>query len=212
MADGAGSAKLSAVGSKLASELSVRAMTSKISTLGLNIESEAEWRFFAMDVLKLTLEFLEEQAEALQAPVDYLASTLILMVATKEFVATAHIGDGAVVLKDDTGDILTLSKPQNGEYANITTFITSLNALDTVQFNFWKGRVCHLALFTDGLQRLTLQQPSQVPSKPFFSMLFQFFTSITDESKAVVELEKFLNSPQITSKTEDDLTLFLATR
>ncbi|MBW4464662.1 MAG: protein phosphatase 2C domain-containing protein [Pegethrix bostrychoides GSE-TBD4-15B] len=211
VADGAGSAKLSEIGSKLASELSVRAMKLKISALGLNFESEAEWSLFAMDVLETTLEFLKEQAEVLQIPVDYLSSTLILVVASKNFVATAHIGDGAVVLKDTAGNISTISKPQNGEYANATTFITSADALSTVQFSLWKGEVCNLALFTDGLQRLALQHLTHAPFEPFFSMLFQFFALITDEAKAVSELERFLGSPQITSRTDDDLTLFLVT-
>jgi hypothetical protein len=138
-----------------------------------------------------------------------LATTLIAVVVTSELAATAHVGDGAAVLKT-AAELLLLAAPQASEYVNETTFLVSADYLNAVQFGCWYGRARQLALFTDGLQRLALQMPLQRPHAPFFTPLFQFAANAGAEATA--QLEGFLRSPRIAERADDDLTLLLAAR
>jgi len=52
--------------------------------------------------------------------------------------------------------------------------------------------------------------PSGEPHQPFFSPLFRFVAQVTDETVAQEELMEFLQSPRVTQRTDDDLTLLLA--
>ena len=79
-----------------------------------------------------------------------LASTL-LSVAVKEnnFIAL-HIGDGVIGMLDDE-NLTILSKPDNGEFANETTFVTSVDAIS--HFRLYKGdidKVSAFMLMSDG--------------------------------------------------------------
>lgn len=137
------------------------------------------------------------------------ASTLIAIVATSEWVAVAQIGDGAAVVRDIKEKTIALTQPQQGEYANQTTFLTSDDALDTAQIRIWTGQATHLALFSDGLQRLALQMPEGTPFDRFFNPLFQFIAQDLDETEGHRQLVAFLQSPRVTQRTDDDLTLLL---
>lgn len=70
--------------------------------------------------------------------------------------------------------------------------------------------VGHLAIFSDGLQRLALKMPEGEPYEPFFSPLFHFTTQIRDETVTEKELIWFLESDRVGERTDDDLTLLLA--
>ena len=67
-------------------------------------------------------------------------------------------------------------------------------------------------MFTDGIQNLVLKQPDQVPQTPFFSRIFQWLERQTDNMHVQTELDALLRSPQVTQRTDDDLTLVLAIR
>ncbi len=132
------------------------------------------------------------------------------MVATGELVVAVQVGDGAVVIGDDRDKITSLTVPDRGTHANETTFLISPHALETAQIKVWPGAIAHLAIFSDGLQRLALNMQSGEPHQPFFSPLFRFVAQVTDETVAQEELIEFLQSPRVTQRTDDDLTLLLA--
>ena len=69
----------------------------------------------------------------------------------------------------------------------------------------------HIAILSDGLQMLALKIPEYMPHAPFFSPLFRFVAEVTDETEAKEQLEAFLRSPRVRKRTDDDLTLLLAT-
>ena len=153
---------------------------------------------------------VEAEASVREASVRDLASTLIVVVATPELIATAQIGDGAIIISDKQDNLVALTVPQSGEFINQTTFLISPEALDTAQVNIWNGNVANLAMFSDGLQMLALKMPSGSPHIPFFHPLFGFVSQLTDETLAKEELERFLKSPRVTQRTDDDLTILLA--
>ncbi len=45
-----------------------------------------------------------------------LACTMLLIIASREGIAVAHVGDGAVVIKGSEISVRILSEPQNSEY------------------------------------------------------------------------------------------------
>lgn len=149
-------------------------------------------------------------AEAHSLPVRELASTLIVMVATSQGVVVAQIGDGAAVMADENGQLKALTQPQQGEYANQTTFLTSEGAIASAQISVVSGAPRSLAIFSDGLQRLALEMPQGTPYDRFFAPLFQFVAQDIDAEAGTTQLESFLNSPRVTQRSDDDLTLVLA--
>jgi hypothetical protein len=137
---------------------------------------------------------------------------LLLAVQTEHLVGAAQIGDGAIVVSDEAREFLTFTRPQNGEYANQTSFLTSGNAMDCLEVKVDALQPRYLAMFTDGIQNLVLKQPGQVPQTPFFSRIFQWLQRQTDKEYVETELARLLRSPQVTQRTDDDLTLVLTIR
>ncbi len=174
-------------------------------------EDDAGWQQLLTDALQSARAAVEAEAAARAVKARDLATTLILLVATPELVAVAQIGDGAVVVSDGEDKLIALTAPQSGEYINETTFLISPNALDTAQVTVGRGRVAHVAVFSDGLQMLALKMPDGTPHAPFFAPLFRFVANVTDEAEAQQQLAAFLRSPRITERADDDLTLVLAT-
>lgn len=154
---------------------------------------------------------VELEAQTRQSSVREFATTLLVVVATPQWVVATQVGDGAVVM-EEADRAIALTAPQSGEYINETTFLVSPNALETAQFLFWQGSPTHLAMFSDGLQLLALEMPAAKPHPPFFSPLFRFISQDDlDDGDAQAQLENFLNSPRVTERTDDDITLLLAT-
>jgi len=61
------------------------------------------------------------------------------------------------------------------------------------------------------LQMLALKIPEGTPHGPFFAPLFRFSGTVKEDSDAKEQLESFLRSPRVSERTDDDLTLLLAT-
>ena len=138
------------------------------------------------------------------------ASTLVMLVATKDAIITAHIGDGAVVARNS--DVWeTLSPPENGEYASMTFFVTDDPAP--------RLRICRFtadyngfAVFSDGIEHLALDQRTDSPHEPFFETMLAPLDKVDEHGKHITlstALAAFLNGPRVCDKTDDDKTLIL---
>jgi len=208
VADGAGSTPLGGLGARVAADAAIAAACSGFTNPS-RLE-EQEGTELLISALEAARRAVEEEAAKQNHPIGDLASTLILAVAGSDFVAAIQVGDGAAVVEDDHEQMIALTRPQRGEYANETNFLTSAEYLSCAQAVVWKGTPRSLALFSDGLQMLALDlQPCQ-PHIPFFLPLFQFMRAVTDESEGQQQLTSFLCSPRVTGRTDDDLTLLLA--
>ena len=206
VADGAGSAALAEVGAKIA----VEAVVETICQQDLQPESDEEWQVFFTDSLQVARAAVEAEAATREVAARDLACTLITVVATPELIAVAQIGDGAAVAGDSAGNAIALTIPPCGEYINETIFLISPNAIETAQFQVLRQKLPHLAVFSDGLQMLALKIPEGTPHQPFFAPLFRFSAEAKEESDAKEQLESFLRSPRVSERTDDDLTLLLA--
>ena len=209
VADGAGSASISEVGSKLAADVSTETLVRFFEKNNLPDEEE-DWKTLLLSSLRAAQLAVVEEAEKRDVLARELASTLILFVATKTFVVAAQIGDGAVVLLDSEDNLTALTKPESGEYLNETVFLVSPKAIEQAQFVFRKSGVKSIAAFSDGLQLLALKLSDGSPHPPFFAPLFRFLHEAKDRSEAHRQLIEFLKSPRIVERADDDLTLLLA--
>ncbi len=206
VADGAGSAKLSAEGAQVAVQTAIEVIRQQYTAM---VSSEA-----GEDVLKQALTAAQEaviaEAERQAAEPRDLATTLIVVVASAQQVAVAQVGDGAAVVETEGNILEALTLPEQGEYLNETKFLICADAVETAQIKIWQGQPMHLAVFSDGLQMLGLKMPDGTPHQPFFSPLFRFVATAEDEMMAKEQLVSFLRSPRVSQRTDDDLTLVLA--
>ena len=208
--DGAGSADLSQVGSHLATQEAVEEFSRLFLSQG-SPGDDAQWRDTLEGCFRAALEALRREAHARKLQIKELATTLLLAVATPDTVVGMQVGDGAIVAEDPFGEIFALTVPQVGEYANETTFLSSPSALDEIQFQVHRGIVRSLAVFSDGLQWLAFNMKTSTPHKPFFAPIFELLREASPE-EAFAEIEELLRSPRVTERTDDDLTIVLASR
>lgn len=208
VADGAGSVALADVGSALAAHESVRILSHYLAA----DKHEPDWERLMRRTFEETLSIVKKEAKDRNCGLHELSTTLILAAATPQMAACMQIGDGAAVVSFQGGDILTLSAPQQGECLNQTIFLTSSDALESSKFSLQKGKVVFMSLFSDGLQQLALTLPGYTPHQPFFTPLQQFVMNRnTGECLDTHEqLSRFLDSPRVNERTDDDKTLVLA--
>lgn len=234
LADGAGSARYSDQGARLAVDEALRSLDGALQD-GLPADREG-WEMLLREafsasrlaVLRLAedsgmdqsatldLDSDEERAETGDEEPGTLArqyaSTLTCVVATPGQVAVGQIGDGAVVALAEDEQMFAITRLQRGEYANETHFITQEDALDQLVFDLVEQPVKGLAVMSDGLIRLALKMPAQEPHAPFFQPLFRFAGTIKEGDDTVRQLSGFLNSERVNARTDDDKSLVLAVR
>jgi hypothetical protein len=214
VADGAGSASLAEVGATAAAEAAVEHVCRKLTAIESDLppdEGGAGWCALLMEALGASRGAVEAQAKARALPLCDLASTLIVAIAGPEAVAAVQVGDGAVVAGTTDSQVFAVTQPTRGEYLNETIFLTSAGVLETVQPQVWRGRLAHLAVFSDGLQMVALHLADDQPHPGFFLPLFRFLKTQSNPVQAQQALASFLASPRLREHTEDDVTLFLAT-
>ena len=211
VADGAGSAEMSEIGSRIAVEASVEAARVSLAQTSALL-GEGYLRDLARASVFIARSQVESEARRLGVEVRDLSTTLILVISVGGLLASAQIGDGAVVTRDESGEYSLLTTPQRGEYANETVFLVSRDALESLQITVERVGVERLAMFTDGIQNIVLDDPHGDPSPhvPFFAPLFGWMESQTDELRAGETLGRTLSSPKFASRTDDDVTLLLA--
>ena len=210
VADGAGSAELSADGSRIAACAATKT-ASRLLRLHVHPLYEGVLKEILEESIRSARKELESEARRRKNPLRQLATTLIVAVCAPEITGAAQIGDGAMVTADDSEGYTLFSAPQRGEYANTTNFITSSGWQNTLDVRTRRGGVSRLAMFTDGIQSIALNAASDnTPHTPFFDPLFSWADKQQDASAAGSNLAAFLSSPRVTARADDDLTLLLA--
>jgi hypothetical protein len=209
VADGAGSAPLGGEGAAIAAQAAVEA----VDRTRMSAWPEAgAWRPFFLEVFRAAQQGVFDEAARLGREPRDLATTLIVTVLTATQAAAAQVGDGAAVIEPDGEPYRALTVPSLGEYANETVFLVSAEALASMQTGHHSGAARAAALFSDGLQRVSLRLPGGEPHAAFFEPVFQFTSAATDTAAAAVDLARWLGSPKVTSRADDDLTLVAACR
>lgn len=203
VSDGAGSAEHAAEASSF------------VATRGLELfpscVSEA-------DVLRAAEELyagLVSLSVALGCALPELSCTLLGCVLSERRSIFFQIGDGAIVRGDGSDSYTTVWWPQNGEYANTTHFLIDDPLLSNLKVQVLEETVEEVSIFTDGLQQLVLNWESSCVHQPFFQDMFKWLRrAASPEEVAILDgkLREYLGSPAVCNRTDDDKTLFLATR
>jgi serine/threonine protein phosphatase PrpC len=206
VADGAGSAKYSALGSATACEAILRSANAHFdrhqTLAGLEREVVLKW----CDEVRAQLN---DDAASRGVEVRGLATTLCAAIVSTTYSAFFQIGDGAIILRRH-GVCGVVFWPQSGEYVNTTNFLTSNEYRDHLQFCSTTTGFSDVALLTDGIERLALRFDSQTPHPPFFEPLFQALRTNDDPRDLADGLRRFLQSESVRSRSDDDKTLILA--
>ena len=212
VADGAGSAPLAEVGATLACEEVVRRIGERLKPLnGADGLKDDQWKELLTGSVTAARAVIELEAQMRSVPLADFATTLLVAAAGKGFAAAMQIGDGAIVVAESEDTVNCVGRPDQSEYVNETSFLTSATALAQAVPIIWRGQLAHLALLSDGLQMAALRMPEAEPHPGFFAPLFRFVRSQENGASANAGLVEFLNSPRLRERTDDDVTLVLAT-
>lgn len=205
VSDGAGSAALSHLGSQeTVSTLLRQAASCERPLADISREDVQGW-------FGNSLAHLKSVAENEQIEVKDLACTALLAVLGETHALFAQIGDGAWIAETN-GIFGAVTWPQNGEFANETKFLTSPDALDSIQFQKCSFPLTAVAGFTDGIQSLALNLGARSVHIPFFQPMFGALRDCDDETSLLSPLISFLSSDQVNERTDDDKTIVLARR
>ena len=211
LSDGAGSAARAEFGSSLACSTMTEAAEVHFAAGGtveeITLTTAQLW-------LSMVRQAIMSRAEDDQAVFKDYACTLLTAIIADDVAVMLQIGDGAIVV--DNGDGWTwVHWPQRGEFANTTFFVTDDGAEAQMAFVKPKGRLIEIAAFSDGIEPLVMQYATQTVFSPFFDKMFPAVRALTEsgsDEKLSQALAKYLDSPAICERTDDDKTLVLATR
>jgi len=209
VSDGAGSAKYAAEASSLVISKAVDYLSEQITNSG-DIGEAA-----IMSVAEQLYEALKELALQRNEPLNEFSCTFLGCVLFDNKSLFFQIGDGAIIKDDGNNNFVTVWWPQNGEYSNTTSFLIDDPTFCHLKITVVEAHVQEVALFTDGLQLLTLNNENLSVHQPFFTSMFKWLRMAVKQEDIDIlnrKLREYLNSDAINSRTDDDKTLFLATR
>lgn len=212
VSDGAGSAPRAADGSCLACQTLLEAVRTFLAE-GSSV-SEIE-RGVARSWVAVVQDAIVARACENGVAARNYACTLLAAVVAEDVAAFLQIGDGAMVVADESGDWGWIHWPQRGDYANTTFFVTEEGAADRMAFDLVPSPIDEIAVFTDGLESLVLHYATKTVHAPFFEKIFVPVRA--SEAEDVDEelsagLARYLASATVCERTDDDKTLILATR
>jgi len=207
IADGAGSAKYSDYGA----EYSVKAFADTLDQIACNLADRPPGSWLTDEVIRATLAIRDHYRDRLgEGDIGQYASTMLgaLVGTTGGFVL--HIGDGAAVgsvTRNGRSSIEVLSKPENGEYANETYFVTSTDWLKRLRITPLPD-VDWIVLGTDGGTALMLADEKSVKS----GFVDPFVRRVSGIQSADLEQEirTILSDDKADRLTGDDKTLAIA--
>jgi hypothetical protein len=207
IADGAGSAPRGALGATVAVRAALAALE-HVHLTGAPVDQHAGTGILRT-AFTCALKKMRDQAAELSVPVSDLACTLIVVLSDGSFACAGQVGDGAVVVRCGSSDLFTLSMPINGEFANETDLLATRPIIDLKISSVDGISISDIAVCTDGIQRIALEMPDCTPHSGFFEPLFRGMAALP-EREAEEALAKFLLSPRVSARTDDDKTLFVA--
>ncbi len=215
VADGAGSYALSRVGARIACDTSVSFAKNYLDQHGLTALSDISESVkpsveecLENSVLNAILS-LEEEARKRQIHADLLSTTLILLLHARtgqnHLIASLQVGDGAAALRRSSGEVIILGKPDHGEYAGQSLFLTSPGIKEEIGSRVNRVTIedlkC-LATMTDGIADDYF--PLEKALKIFFD---QAERSILKRFRPLRKLKKWIQYEKVGSY--DDRTLLL---
>lgn len=209
VADGAGSARYAAIASALVTTKTVDYLSETIVN-NTNIHEPD-----IVAVAEKLYEELQAMAAQYEEPLNEFSCTYLGCILFNNKSIFFQIGDGAMVRDDGNNHYVPVWWPENGEYSNITFFLVDDYHFGHLKTITIEESVQEVALFTDGLQLLALNNENFSVHQPFFNGMFKWLRMAAKKEDVDIlnrKLHEYLNSDAINSRTDDDKTLLLATR
>jgi uncharacterized protein YsxB (DUF464 family) len=205
LADGAGSAKLSHLGA----ECVINSASDFIADNFLSLIENSDGRQVKLLILETINANLEKIAEEYECTLNDLASTLLLVAVCEEWYIIIHIGDGVIGYLDGT-DLKIASFPDNGEYSNITTFVTSSNA--PISMRLFKGNINDISGFiimSDGTEQSLYHKSTKTLANATIRLMHR--NCLLNTKIMENQLHNTLAS-LISKNTEDDCSIAILSR
>ena len=189
VADGLGSAKKSDIGAKEAVKTAVQTWKTIISERN---NEEIDYEQVLREIVISSRRSLETKAREDQCDLHDLACTIIVVLAFEDNICVAHIGDGAVVAKNDQ-ELLIVSEPGESEYVNEVVPLTNKNWESSLRITKRIPNIECVAVFTDGCQRASLlkTQSGLQPYDRFFDPLFYYAQELDNLKQGEEQIRKF---------------------
>lgn len=206
VSDGAGSAAKGGEGAELAIQAAVSFIEKQLAQSEFGLTDA-----LATDCVIAIREHIYARAETAGLKARDFACTFLAVISAPIGTLAFQIGDGGIVL--DVGAGLEVPVvPMSGEYANMTHFVTDEDAVNTLVTKTYPAIARRVAVFSDGLQRLALNMATNTAHEPFFAPFFKVLASATEDQEEQLNgaLVRFLKSPAVNERTDDDKTLAMA--
>jgi hypothetical protein len=177
-------------------------------------EGRADFTSLLCDAANAARESLASEAERAGNEIKDYACTLLVALVTQSGGGALQIGDGAIIARDETGGWAWVFWPQRGEFANTTFFLTDVHALNQLTTDELPSAITEVALMSDGLEPQALVYSTRQVHEPFMNGMFQPLLKAagTDIAEVSTSLGTFLGSERVGARTDDDVTLVMATR
>lgn len=164
LADGAGSRAKSDVGAETAVRTSLRLVLTQFDSLFEGAKrdaAKARW-----NIHQCLIQELEAAARRHNCNVSDLASTLLFVACKDRRFLACHLGDGVIAQSSLAGQITVLSKPENGEFANTTSFVTDRDAVEKIRLYYGEGDALPsgFVLMSDGTAESLYEKRSETPA------------------------------------------------
>jgi hypothetical protein len=208
VADGAGSAKFGGQGASIVCRTVASQARSALRGATELPYDETIWTW-----LNVARDRIQLAADKRSLTSRDFATTLVLVMASPDTIVTAHVGDGAVVVRDrDSAQWSVLSEPHHGEYASTTYFVTD-NPQPVMRIGRYPNAFNAVATFSDGIENLVLDSITGAASAAFFTPMAKPLDASTvtgRDWRLSRSLAAFLASDRLNERTDDDKTLVVA--
>jgi hypothetical protein len=207
--DGAGSAKFATEASQLVAVETINRFTAIIQ------EKKEIGEADIFSVAEEMYELLRLKSEENETSIEEYSCTWLGAVLFPQKAAFFQIGDGAIVRNNGVEGYAVIWPPDNGEYQNSTWFLIDDPGMPQLRCCVIDEAIDELAIFTDGIQMLALKMDTHIVHQPFFDSMFKWLRMADNEEQLATlnqKLQQYLSGDLINQKTDDDKTLFLATR
>lgn len=204
--DGAGSAQFGGEGASLTCRLISQAVRQHFFATGSMPNTQEIWSW--IDTVR---DCMARAAENRGVARKSFACTLVLLIARHKENIVVHIGDGAVVGRDQSEQWRALTWPENGEYASSTYFITD-DPEPRLRFVESDELYTAYALFSDGIEDMALEHKTMTAHAPFFTSMIRPLDKLSADGKdqnLSAALASFLDSDRVCERTDDDKSLIL---
>jgi hypothetical protein len=162
------------------------------------------------DAVETVRSRLADLAASSEIALDDYACTLVGCVASRGGGCLFHIGDGFAIVQGAIGESV-LSRPENGEYADETYFVTDENWRDHLRLTPLgaPGRGCVIGLMSDGTAPFAVDRARSGFFRPFIDPITAYLRAAAT-SNGNEALRNLLESPRASAISSDDKTLLLA--